>query len=70
MKYFKLFLTLFLFASLQACSSQFLHSMFQAKQQNNCQTVPNSQYEECMAQANESYDEYSNKRKEALEDKS
>jgi hypothetical protein len=70
MKYFILVITMVALFSLQACSSQLLHSMFQAKQQNDCQTIPNSQYAECMEQANEIYDEYSNKRKEIIGSKS
>ena len=68
MKYYRLILIFFLTVSLQACSSQFYHSLFQANQQNECQTVPNSQYEECMKRATESYEEYSNKRKEVIEE--
>lgn len=69
MKVLNLFLLISIVFFLQACTSQQLHTLFQGKQQNDCQTVPNSQYEECIERANESYEEYSSKRKEVIEDK-
>jgi hypothetical protein len=68
-KNIKLILILFFSLILHACTSQQLHTLFQGKQQNDCQTVPNSQYDGCMERANESYEEYSSKRKEVIEDK-
>ncbi|MBL1141704.1 MAG: hypothetical protein HND53_06695 [Proteobacteria bacterium] len=52
---------------LQACSSKQIHSMIQSNQQNECQTAPNSEYDNCIKHANESYEEYSRNRKEVIE---
>jgi hypothetical protein len=69
MKVINLFLFLFIALILQACSMQQIHTMIQQNQKQECQSVPNSQYNECMERANENYDEYSNSRKEVIEDK-
>ena len=61
-------LVLFLIILLQACSSQDIYELIQDNQLSECQTLPLPQYDECMEQANESYDEYSEKRKEVTGD--
>lgn len=62
-----LFFTFFL----SACTAKQIHQSLQASERNKCETtVPQTQYDDCMKRASESYETYSEKRNEALEDKS
>lgn len=70
MKYLNSLLFIFIVLTLQACSAKQFHSLIQDHQKQECQSLPtNSQYEECIKRNNESYDEYSRKREEVIEDK-
>lgn len=53
---------------LSACTNQQLYEAGQHNQQLKCQELPQNQYEECMARASESYQDYSQKRREAIAD--
>jgi hypothetical protein len=63
-----LFLILSFALILQACSAERIHSVIQEDQKQKC-TAPNSQYDECIKRANESYEEYSSKQKEVIKNK-
>ena len=43
---------------LQACSFQDIYNYIHGTQLLDCQTVPRSQYDECVERNNDSYDEY------------
>ena len=64
MKAITLFLMLFVLA---ACSNRGIYGGLQASKRNECsKQLPQSEYNECMEDANRSYDEYERERKEAL----
>jgi len=49
-------------SQLQACSSRQVYESAKMRNQVRCQQLPPSQYEECMQQADETYDDYKEKR--------
>ena len=49
-------------SQLQACSSRQVYESAKMRNQVQCQQLPPSQYEECMQQAGETYDDYKDKR--------
>lgn len=53
---------------LVACSNHQIHGAVRAHEQMECQKLPQNQYEECMAEVSETYESYSQKRKEAIGD--
>ena len=65
MKVIPLFLVLIALAS---CSNRGVYEGIQAGNRNDCLKLPPSQYDECMENANVSYDEYEleRERKKAL----
>lgn len=52
---------------LSACSQKGMYEALQRNQQIECSQLPPSQYQECMDNASESYEDYSRKRNETLE---
>ena len=64
MKVIPLFLVLMFLAA--GCSNRGAYEGFQVSNRNECIKLPPSQYDECMENANISYDEYERERKEAL----
>lgn len=65
MKVIPLFLMFFLLAG---CSNRGVYEGVQASKRIECSKYPLSEYDECMENANKSYDEYERERKEALGD--
>jgi len=63
MKAITLFLVILL---LSACSNRGVYEGIQTGKRNDCLRLPSPQYEECMKDANKSYDEYERERKEAI----
>jgi len=65
MKVIPLFLVVFV---LVGCSNRGVYGGIQTSNRNECSKLPPSpsQYDECMENANKSYDEYERERKEAL----
>lgn len=51
-----------------ACSSQLVYDASRHNAQVKCQELPQNQYEECMAEVTETYEVYSRKRKEIVEE--
>jgi hypothetical protein len=61
---------IFVVLVLQACSAEQVHTMIKENKKQECHSLPtNSQYEECIKRNDESYDEYSRKRKEVINGK-
>ncbi len=58
------FILLFAFIG---CSNRGAYEGIQASNRFECSKLPPSQYEDCMEQANKSYDEYEQERKEVIE---
>lgn len=52
-----------------ACSHQQVYDAVQQNRQLECQKLPGTQYEECMKQFSEPYEEYERERQELLEEK-
>jgi hypothetical protein len=52
---------------LPACSNQQLYDAIQQNRQLECQKLPGIQYEECMKQHSQPYDEYERQRQELLD---
>ncbi|MGI9296131.1 MAG: hypothetical protein ACR2PS_19275 [Pseudomonadales bacterium] len=50
--------------SMAACSNRAVYENIQAHNRLECQKLPLSQQEECLQQADKSYDEYERERKE------
>ncbi len=57
----------FVFIFLAACSNRSVYEGIQTSNRNECLMLPPSQYEECMENANTSFDEYERERKETKE---
>ncbi len=53
--------------ALSACTNQQIYSSIQNDQQLKCQQLPPSQYDECMADAGISYEQYKKEREEVLD---
>ena len=51
-----------------ACSHEQVYNAIQQNQQLECQKLPGAQYDECMEQLSEPYQEYQRSREELLED--
>ncbi len=49
-----------------ACSNKAVYDNIQLSNRQHCQKLPPSQYEDCIKQAQKTYDEYQKERKEAL----
>ncbi len=54
-------------AILMACTNNQIHGAVQAHEQMECQKLPQNQYEQCMAEVSETYEDYSRKRQDAIE---
>lgn len=48
------------------CSSQAVYDNIQLNNRRECSKLPPAQYEECMARAGKSYEEYKREREEAV----
>ena len=57
---------LFLLSVLAACSNQQLYNGIQKNRQLECQKLPGSQYDECMKEVSEPYEEYEHDRQELI----
>ena len=62
----KVKLILLIFFIIAGCSSRVAYESIQAGNRSECSKLPPSQYDECMNNANKSYDEYERERKEAI----
>ena len=51
---------------LQACSNQQIYENIQRDQRQRCQTLPQSEFERCMARAGQSFEDYWRDREEAI----
>ena len=60
---------LFIFIILSGCTNRMVYDLIQSNNHSKCRTLPFGQYEECMEENNQSFDEYEKKRKEAKEAK-
>lgn len=56
-----------LLAVLAACSNQQLYNGIQKNRQLECQKLPGSQYDKCMKEVSEPYEEYERDRQELIE---
>lgn len=61
----KLLILLFLFAA-SGCSNKAIYMNAQLNARNECHFGPMSQYQECIARTNKSYEQYLRDRSEAL----
>lgn len=52
---------------LSSCTSEATYNGFQRSNLNDCETRPLSQYDECVAAANKSFEEYQREREEVRE---
>ncbi|MBN2865299.1 MAG: hypothetical protein JXK16_04770 [Thiotrichales bacterium] len=59
--YLKLFSLLITSTLLASCSNQQVYNAIQVNQQSKCQKLPPSQYDDCIKQQSESYEEYQRK---------
>ena len=50
---------------LAGCSNRDIYEVIQADNRYQCEKLPPSEYDECMQDASQSYDEYERERKEA-----
>ncbi|OUS27638.1 hypothetical protein A9Q99_14465 [Gammaproteobacteria bacterium 45_16_T64] len=50
------------------CSNKAVYDNIQLNMKNECRTLPQSQYEECMEDASTSYEEYEENRQEMLKE--
>lgn len=57
---------LIILALLSACSSQEMYEAIQRDQRQQCQTLPETEFERCMARTAQSFEDYSREREEAL----
>ncbi len=55
-----------IFLIIAGCSSRGAYEGIQAGDRSKCLSLPPSQYDECMKNANKSYDEYERERKEEI----
>ncbi|MCP5123517.1 MAG: hypothetical protein H6984_13770 [Pseudomonadales bacterium] len=55
--------------ALAACSQRQVYDTIQNNQQLECQKLPGTQYEECMKQVSEPYDDYKRERDELVKEK-
>ena len=62
----KVTLILLIILTISGCSSRGAYEGIQAGNSSECFNLPPSQYDECMNNANKSYDEYERERKEAI----
>ena len=51
------------------CTTKSVYENIQLNNRQQCYKLPPSQYDECMANANKSYDDYQRQRNETLEGK-
>ena len=63
----KLYLALFIVFSMVGCSNRAIYENIQINKRNECMTLPQNQYDECMEGVNKSYDKYERERNETLE---
>jgi len=54
---------------IQGCSTKQVYNTIQHNAKLKCQEVPYSEYAACMERTNTSYEEYSRKREEIIEEK-
>ena len=59
-------LMILIFFIIAGCSSRGAYESIQTSSRFECSKLPPSQYDECMKNADKSYDEYERERKEAL----
>lgn len=62
----KTILLVTIFFILVGCTNRGVYEGVQASNRFECLKLPPSQYDECMKNANKSYDEYERERKEAI----
>ena len=55
-------------ALLQACSTETIYEAIRGSLRQDCETVPRSQYKDCVARTSDTYDEYSEKRNSVSKD--
>ena len=65
----RLLLVLMIVVFIHACGTQYAYDVIQHSQRTQCQKLPPSEYDECIARNQESYGKYRQKRKEATEEK-
>lgn len=65
-KAMKVKLAFLIFLMISGCSSRGAYEGIQAGNRSECFKLPPSQYDECMSNANKSYDEYERERKEVV----
>lgn len=65
----KYFTVVILFTLLYGCSNRQIYESLHSNQKIRCQSLPPSQYSECMEQLNDSYEEHTRKREEIMEEK-
>jgi len=69
MKVFWFLLIILAAVIMYGCSSKQVYESLQNSAKLECQKLPHSQYVECVERASVSYDEYTRKRKETIEQK-
>jgi len=65
----KYFITIIFFTLLQGCSTRQVYDSLHNNQKIRCQSLPPSQYSECMEQVSDSYEKHTRQRKEVIERK-
>ncbi len=63
----KVFLPLCLLLTLSACNQSGMYKSVQMGQQNACQSLTGSDYDECMAAHSKDYDQYQREREQAMQ---
>ena len=62
----KVELLILIFFIITGCTNRGAYESIQARNKFECSKRPPSQYDECMKNANKTYDEYKRERKEAM----
>ncbi|MEM8498064.1 MAG: hypothetical protein AAF542_08570 [Pseudomonadota bacterium] len=57
------------YVSIAACSNSQIYEASRQNAEQECQELPQNQYEQCMAEVAEPYDSYSRKREEVMNEK-
>jgi len=63
----KYFIAIISFILLHGCSTRQIYDSLHGNQKIRCQSLPPSQYSECMEQVSDSYEKHTRQRKEAIE---
>lgn len=64
-KYFAFAWLLFFVLATTSCSNKQMYEALQIKQKNDCQMVPPSEYDKCMAETKKTYEQYEAERQES-----